>query len=480
MMLRALIEHLDVLDVAGDLDVEVSSIARDSRAVGGTDLFVAIQGNRFDAHDAVPGLSAAAVVVQRSVAVRPGVTVVRVADTRAALAALAAAFHGHPASSLQTVGVTGTNGKTTVCTLVDGAFAALGTVAGRIGTTGACVGGVPLPSSLTTPDPLDLHRLLGQMRDAGAGIVAMEVSSIGLDQRRVAGIAFDVAVFTNLSRDHLDVHGSMAAYAAAKGRLFRELLRDPGGLPRALLFGDDPAWRSVDPPDDRWLYGSDPGHDLYVHDVRLSATSTRFRLRTPMGVAEVDSSVIGRFNVMNLAASVGVLLLLGVELKAAAAGVSAAPGPVGRLEPVEHSGSTTVLVDYAHTPDALAGVLAAVGEVSDGAVWVVFGCGGDRDRGKRPQMGRASLVADRVVITSDNPRSEDPAAIAADILVGAVGDHVQVELDRAAAIALALRGAGPHDVVLLAGKGHETTQDIGGKKLPFDDRVVARRLLEGA
>jgi len=480
MQLRSLLEHLEVRRVQGDLDRPVSGVTRDTRELSAGGVFVAIRGARVDGHDLVDRAArAAAIVVERPIEAPPGPTVVEVADTKRALAGLAAAYHGHPGAAMKVVGVTGTNGKTTVTTLVEEALRGAGVASGRIGTTGTSIGGVWFPSPLTTPEAPQLQATLAKMREAGTVVVAMEVSSVGLSQHRVDGIPFHLGVFTNLSRDHLDFHGDMEAYRLAKARLFAELLRPAGDLPRALLCGDDPAREAIGAPADRWTYGFGETCDLRITGLQEGETGLRFRLRTPVGEGIVHSPLVGTYNAQNLAAAVGCCLAVGLGLPRAVEAVSAIRGVPGRLERVSNDRGLLVLVDYAHTPDALVSALGAVRTVTRGKVWVVFGCGGDRDSGKRPEMGRvAEAGADRVVVTSDNPRSEDPQSIVAAILSGMESGPAHVDPDRRAAIAWALTHAEPGDAVLIAGKGHETTQEIGGIRHPFDDREVARNVLD--
>jgi UDP-N-acetylmuramoyl-L-alanyl-D-glutamate--2,6-diaminopimelate ligase len=462
------------------IDPEIRAITRDSREVGPDVVFVAVRGARVDGHDLVAGMNAAAVVVERPVRAPRGVAVIEVADTRVALARLAAALHGAPSETLPVVGITGTNGKTTIASLLAGALDAVGRPAARAGTLGTSGGGLQTPGSLTTPEAPELMAWLAAMRDRGVTAAAMEVSSIGLSQHRVDGIAFHAAVFTNLTRDHLDFHGTMEAYGAAKARLFRELLRPAGGLPRALLCGEDPAHVLMGAPADRWLYGAGSGMDVALEELRLGSEGIACTVHTPVGSAHVRSPMLGRHNALNLAAAVGAAALLGEDVASVGEALAAVAGVPGRLEVVPNAAGLVVAVDYAHTPDALAIALQASREASSGAVWVVFGCGGDRDAGKRPEMGRvAELGADRVVLTSDNPRSEDPAVILADIRRGMGAAPARVEPDREAAIAWAIGQAAPGDAVLVAGKGHETYQEGANGRLAFDDRVVCRRALGG-
>jgi UDP-N-acetylmuramyl-tripeptide synthetase len=476
MLLTDLLRGLDVLSVDGDPSVLIRSVTRDSREAGDGVVFVAIVGATRDGHDLVAAIQGGVVVVERPVTAAAGVVVVRVASTRLALAPLCAAVHGHPSSSLRVVGVTGTNGKTTVTSLVESAVSSLGVRAARIGTLGSWIAGERIDGSLTTPDAPELQALLARARSAGVDVVAMEASSIGLDQHRVDGIAYHCAVFTNLTRDHLDYHGTMARYEEAKRRLFTDLLRPPGGLPRALVCVDDPAWERVAPAPDRWTYGFSREADVRAED--WNPATGAFTVRTPLGNAAAVTGLIGRHNVQNLLGAIAVCLALGFPLAASVAAVAAAPAARGRLQPVSRVGHPRVFVDYAHTPDAITVAIAAAREACAGALWIVFGCGGDRDPGKRPEMARAAEAADHVVITSDNPRSERPESIIADIVAGCTRPPTLIESERGAAIRATILRASAADVVLLAGKGHETYQEVLGVKQPFDDVDVAQRALE--
>ncbi len=475
----------------GALNRPVAGVSHDSREIGDDWVFVALPGARFDGHDFVPRLpQAAAVVVQREVDAPEGVTVVRVNDTRQALPWLAASFHGHPATSLPVVGVTGTNGKTTATSLASAALRACGLRPGLVGTVAHRVGEDALDAATlvgqasaghhhTTPEAPLLQALLARMAEAGCDAVLMEVSSIGLDARRADAIPFRVAAFTNLTRDHLDYHGDMESYAQAKERLFHELLA-PDGI--ALLNRDDPAWQRFRPQGRRcWTYGIEAG-DLHAREVELSAGGTRARLVTPAGEGTLNLPLVGRHNLSNALCAVGMALGLGLPLDAVLSGLASVPPVAGRLEPVPNRRGIGVFVDYAHTPDALEHVLACLRELAPRRLIAVFGCGGDRDRGKRAPMGRAAWEgSDLAVVTSDNPRSEDPRAIVDQVLTGLPegAEGVEVEVDRRAAIALALARAERGDLVLIAGKGHETTQELAHATIDFDDRAVARELLEG-
>ncbi len=404
-----------------------------------------------------------------------------VRDGRAAAAHAAAAYFADPWERMTLVGVTGTNGKTTTAALLRHLLAADGP-AGYVGTLGM-IGpdGEPIPGGegLTTPGPVDAARWLRAFLDAGVERVAMEVSSHGLHQGRLAAARFDAAVFTNLTRDHLDYHGTVEAYRASKLRLL-EMIK-PGGA--AVLNADDPAWNGVAAADARTVrFGLGGGADVAAEGTRAGEAGMEFTLRTPDGAAEVRLPLFGDFNVSNALAGAAVLWTRGWETERIAGALSTLPQVRGRLERVETPpGAPTVLLDYAHTPDALERALQAVRPLARGRLIVLFGAGGDRDRGKRPEMGRvASANADLAFVTSDNPRTEDPEAIL-DEIEGGMGPAPRVRLsDRREAIRAALTEARPEDMLLLAGKGHETYQIVGTEVRPFDEREVVRELLSGA
>jgi UDP-N-acetylmuramoyl-L-alanyl-D-glutamate--2,6-diaminopimelate ligase len=476
--------------IQGSTARPVAGLTHDSRAVARDWIFVALPGARFDGHDFVPRLTqAAAVVVEREVEAPPGVTVLRVADTRRALPWLAAAFYDHPGRRLPMAGATGTNGKTTATTMASAALLTADRLPGLVGTTGHRVGRQDLSIAdlvgpalaghhHTTPEAPTLQALLAGMADRGCDCALMEVSSIGLHAFRADAIPFRVAAFTNLTRDHLDYHGDMEAYAQAKERLFHELL-DPAGL--ALLNRDDPAWERFRPAGrDTWTYGLEAG-DLHTCGATLTAAGTRARVVTPSGSGELVLPLVGRHNLSNGLCALGMALGLGCPLDAALEGLAQLPPVAGRLEAVPNDRGLGVFVDYAHTPDALESVLRCLRELAPRRLITVFGCGGDRDQGKRAPMGRAAWSgSDLAVVTSDNPRSEDPELIVRQILEGIPSDAsgLAVEVDRAAAIRLALEGAQPGDLVLIAGKGHETYQELAQGTIDFDDRLVARAVLE--
>jgi UDP-N-acetylmuramoyl-L-alanyl-D-glutamate--2,6-diaminopimelate ligase len=464
----------------GDPGVLVLDVAHDVRDVRPGALFFCVPGANVDGHALAPeALAAGAVglVVERWLDV--DVPQVLVGSTRAAMGPVSAFVFGDPATSMTVVGVTGTNGKTTLTYVLESIFRRAGLAPGVIGTTGARIDGAPVALARTTPEAPDLQRLLERMRSGGVRAVAMEVSSHALVYRRAGGIVFDVAMFTNLSQDHLDLHGTMGEYFDAKASLFV-----PECARRGVINADDPWGRRL--RDAATIpvstYGVDPGADVRADDVRVDARGIEF---TVDGIT-VRSRLRGAFNVSNCVGAFAIGRALGIDADVAAAGIADVAGVPGRMEPVDEGQPFLVVVDYAHTPDSILSVLRGARPLTAGRVIVVFGCGGDRDRAKRPLMGAAATSeADLSILTSDNPRSEDPLAIIEEIEGGAkTGDGAyRVEPDRRRAIALAVALARAGDVLVIAGKGHETYQEVGGTLLPFDDRQVAREALaarEGA
>ncbi|WP_437679420.1 UDP-N-acetylmuramoyl-L-alanyl-D-glutamate--2,6-diaminopimelate ligase [Sorangium sp. So ce131] len=478
-------------------DTLVSGVHLDSRKVAAGDIFVARAGARAHGERFIPeavARGARAIVVARgSAADTLGVPRVEVPDVPLALAQAAAVVYGHPTFTLDVVGVTGTNGKTTTAHLVQACVDRCGGRAGIVGTLGYRFGDLDLPASHTSPEADDLARVAAAMVARGATHLVMEVSSIALAAKRADAIRFRVAVFTNLTQDHLDYHGTMDAYAAAKARLFTEL--GPGAAAinvddafgRKLVEMLAPGGPSRPPASTLARYSTQVGAapdaaEIAPVALEHAASGITIRARTPGGEVTLRSPLLGAHNASNLLAALSVAHLLGLDLRDAAAALSAPIQVPGRLERCDTPGEddVIVLVDYAHTPDALARVLASVRALGEGRVLCVFGCGGDRDPLKRPQMGEAvGRAADVAVVTNDNPRSEDPRAIADAILPGLAAGRarVVVELDRARAIERAVLDAAPGDLVLIAGKGHEPYQIIGGVTLPFDDRDEARRAL---
>jgi UDP-N-acetylmuramoyl-L-alanyl-D-glutamate--2,6-diaminopimelate ligase len=465
MMMRELRPLLDALDaprVVGTLPATVTGIAVDSRSATPGGLFVAVRGERVDGHRFLAGAvqnGAAVVVVEHQVDV--AVPQIIVADTRTAISRLADAFYDHPSRAMTVLGVTGTNGKTTTTYLVQHIAEAAGLRCGVIGTLGGQIAGQTWALENTTPLALELHRLLAAMRDAGARAVAMEVSSHALALGRADNVCFHAAALTNVTRDHLDFHGTEARYIAAKRRLF-DL------APQAVLNVDDPVGRTfAGELPAATTYAIDRVAQLRASNIQLQGDGTHF----DVSGLHVEIGLPGRFNVANALAAIGLARAAGIEDEAIVRGLAAARAVPGRMERIGAFGIDAI-VDYAHTPDALANVLRAARETTRGRLIVVFGCGGDRDPGKRVEMGRiAAAAADAVIVTSDNPRGEDPAAIAQAV---AEGIAAEIILDRRSAIRRAINEARAGDTVVVAGKGHETYQIVGEERLPFDDRDEVR------
>jgi UDP-N-acetylmuramoyl-L-alanyl-D-glutamate--2,6-diaminopimelate ligase len=475
-------------DVTGDAAVRVSGVRHDSRAVEPGDLFVARRGLTSDGvrfvADAV-GRGASAVLAARGAvdAAAAQVPVLVVDDPARALAYAASAVYGHPSFALEVVGITGTNGKTTTAHLVRAAIdGAIGQPScGVLGTVGHSFDGWRADAEHTTPEADEVARTMAAMRARGATYVAMEVSSHALELGRVRAVRFRVAALTNLTQDHLDFHGSMATYAAAKARLFTEL--GPGAVVLNVddAFGRDLVAR-VKAPLVRVSARVGADADVVPREAHVDARGIRATVRTPRGDVAIASRLVGAHNLENVLLALGIAQALELDLARAAEALSREPGAPGRLERCDVEGDdVTALVDYAHTPDALARALDAVRAVARGKLWCVFGCGGDRDPTKRGPMGEAvGRRADVAIVTNDNPRTEEPKAIADAVVAGvrATGKEPHVELDRRKAIDFAVRSASEGDVVLVAGKGHEDYQVVGTVKHPFDDRTETRRALE--
>jgi UDP-N-acetylmuramoyl-L-alanyl-D-glutamate--2,6-diaminopimelate ligase len=471
-------------------DIAVRGLSLDSRAVGAGEAFVALQGATAHGISFAPAALArgASVVLAESpsppasfLSALPGdAPVLWLEDLRERAGSIAARFHGEPSRALRLVGVTGTNGKTSTVQLLAQALTHLGATAATIGTLGAGLHGHVVEGERTTPDAIRLQGMLAEFRDAGAGYVAMEVSSHALEQGRVNAVGFRAAVFTNLTRDHLDYHGTMEAYGAAKAKLFAW-----PDLKHAIVNVDDAFGRTLAAS----IEGAAPittGVDSADAQVRATniVTSTagiRFDLVTPWGSATVRTALLGRFNVANLLGVIGTLAALGFEFDAIVSTIAKLEPVAGRMNRLGGDDALPlVVVDYSHTPDSLEQALTNLRAHCDGTLYCVFGCGGDRDAGKRPIMGAiAERLADFAIVTDDNPRSEDGDAIAAAVVAGfADASRAIVVRDRARAIAQAVRAARPGDVVLIAGKGHEPYQEVAGRKLPFDDLIEARKALE--
>lgn len=506
MQLRHLLSKVSsVRQVRGLTDVEITSVCHDSRQAAPGALFVARRGGRTDGHDFLAqaiGRGAVALVVERLEAVVTAategphpVTVVEVGDSRQALADLAAAFYGQPSHRLKVVGVTGTNGKTTTTFLLRHVLEHARLPCGLLGTVRYELGaGVSRPSARTTPESLEVQALLAEMRDAGCRAAVMEVSSHALALDRVRGVAFDAAVWTNLTQDHLDFHRDMAAYFEAKARLFLETL--PASAvgkkrPTAVVNLDDRHGAQLLARLPKGLpvltYGVGANAHFRASNFKTEFAGCSYQLDAQGRSFLVRLPLIGRFNILNSLAALTAAAAVGVPLREAVQALATAPAVPGRVQPVPVKRNFQVYVDYAHTPDALENVLHTLRELRPRRLITVFGCGGDRDRAKRPLMGRAAAaLSDFTIVTSDNPRREDPAAIVRDIEGGfrggngahAGGHSHEVVLDRREAIARAVTLAGPRDIVLIAGKGHEDYQEFADRTVPFDDVLVARQAVE--
>ncbi|MDH7499602.1 MAG: UDP-N-acetylmuramoyl-L-alanyl-D-glutamate--2,6-diaminopimelate ligase [candidate division NC10 bacterium] len=493
MRLKELIEGVDTLHRMGDLEQEIGSIHYDSRQVKRGSLFVAIRGFARDGHAYIRQAvekGAIAIVVQSEHTLPPlssPLTLLQVPDSRLALAQISANFYHHPSRRLRLIGVTGTNGKTTITYLIESIFSEAGNRVGVIGTINYRFGGREVLAERTTPESLDLQRTLWEMAEQGIDPVVMEVSSHSLELKRVEGCEFDLAIFTNLTRDHLDFHGDLDRYGKSKLRLFSGLGRNhhKATRKRALVNLDDPFAQQVlqSTSVEAWSYGLGEDCQIRASRVEYFRTGMQMQIDTPQGTIQVRSPLMGEHNVYNILAAVGAGLWADLAVSQIVKGIGKLERVPGRWERVEAGQRFTVVVDYAHTADALERILKAARGLCKGRVITVFGCGGDRDRGKRPLMGEvAAKYSDYFLITSDNPRSEDPSAILSEIEQGVQraypgkGKYDKM-IDRREAIARAIEMAEEEDLVILAGKGHEAYQILKDRRIPFDDREVARACL---
>lgn len=481
---RALTEGISRYELSGP-DVPITSITADSRQAGPGSVFIAIPGYQTDGHNYIAAaLAAGAVAV---IYQSPGfegsfadAASLRVDDARLATAIVADRFFDHPSGKMNVIAVSGTNGKTTTVTMLDTIFRAAGFTPGTVGTLGATIGDQHLPGDRTTPDAIGLQSVFAQMVDAGVTHAAVEITSHALDLHRAYGTRFAAAVFTNLSQDHLDWHHTMEAYFASKAVLFTDYVRFSSDMRGAVNIDDPWGPRLAELAECEVItYGIQGRADVAAIDAKLSPLGTAFRLSIDGETASLHTPLAGRHNIYNCLAAAAAARAVGLDVPSIVAGLAAVSRIDGRLERVESDTPFTVMVDYAHTPEALQNVLTAVRDLTKSRVICVFGCGGDRDKTKRPKMGAiAAQMSDVVIVTSDNPRSEDPETIIADILAGIERTDVIVEPDRRAAIAAAIELAGPGDVVLLAGKGHETYQEFADGRIDFDDRVVAAEIID--
>lgn len=478
MLLKELLREIDVSRIEGDADKQIDAIYYDSRKVTPNSLFFCIEGFRFDGHDfagEAVAKGAHAVVLHKDVPLPQHVTKVFVEDTRLAMALISRAFYGYPAQDIPIVGVTGTNGKTTVTYLVKSILEEAGKKVGLIGTIANMIGSKVLPAERTTPESMDLQRLFKDMRDEGVNAIVMEVSSHSLSLKRVAGVQFEVGVFTNLTQDHLDFHRTFEEYREAKAKLFLQSRQ-------AAINIDDEAGRMyAERVQGRlWTYGISRAAQVFARDIEITLKGVSFELFLPGESCTVNLNIPGLFSVYNALAAATACHALGVSAGCIKAGLEKVKGVPGRFELLDTGTEYSVIIDYAHTPDGLENVLKTARDFTKGRVITVFGCGGDRDPSKRPIMGEvAGKYSDFCVITSDNPRSEEPMAIIQQIIPGVqktACPYVVIE-DRREAIAYALNHGRPGDVIILAGKGHETYQILKNKVIHFDEREVVAELL---
>jgi UDP-N-acetylmuramoyl-L-alanyl-D-glutamate--2,6-diaminopimelate ligase len=486
MQLKTLAAAIPVRQIIGPLDRTVESIAYDSRRVQRNGLFVALRGEKVDGHEFIGQAieKGATVIVTEREEKHPRATCLVVENTRSALADLGAAFYGMPARRLKLAAVTGTNGKTTTSFLIKHICEKAGLRCGLIGTVRYEIGERVLPAIRTTPESLDLEELLAQIANAGCRAAAMEVSSHALAQERTRGLEWDVAVFTNLPQDHLDFHGTMENYFESKAKLFAQLAQQPKKKkPIAIVNIDDHYGGQLLDRIDKNIsvvtFGMGVRADFRASNYRMEFGGTSYQLDARGKSYLVRVPLIGRFNVANSMAALAAANALGISLREAVLSLSKSPQVPGRLEAVPAKRQFQVFVDYAHTPDALLNVIKALRELEPRRLIVVFGCGGNRDRQKRPLMGEVvDRHADYAIITSDNPRKEDPDSIIAEVETGFRSEHFEKMVDRSAAIGRAIELAQPRDMVLIAGKGHESYQEFADHTVPFDDIQVARRAIE--
>lgn len=465
-------------------DMDIVAIEQDSRCVKEGTLFVCIQGFTVDGHDYIDEAikqGARAIVVEKEI--DASVPTIKVADTKKALAILAATFYGFPTQALQLIGITGTNGKTTTTYVLEKIFQLAKKKTGIIGTIQMKIGEDTYPIKNTTPDALFLQQSFKKMIDEHVDVAMMEVSSHALDLGRVQGCEFDVAIYTNLSQDHLDYHQDMDDYLRAKSLLFSQLGNQytMGNKKFAIINEDDPHSHYLKKSTAQHIltYGCDQQADVMAREISLNVTGTSFVMDTPVGSVTVNSSLIGKFNVYNMLAASAAALSCQIPLQTIKEALESIKGVDGRFESVDAGQSFAVIVDYAHTPDSLENVLKTIREFAKRKVYVVVGCGGDRDRSKRPLMAEVAVrYADHAIFTSDNPRTEDPEQIIEDMITGLKQENFETIVNRKDAIYHAVNLAQANDVILIAGKGHETYQEIHHVRYDFDDRIVAKQAIK--
>jgi UDP-N-acetylmuramoyl-L-alanyl-D-glutamate--2,6-diaminopimelate ligase len=485
MKLQKLLENLHLLVPYQGENLEITSIENDNRKVQKGGLFICIKGYTVDGHDFAESAvenGAAAILAERALSL--DVPVILVKDTTRAMAVLSDAFYGQPTKKLHLIGITGTNGKTTTSHLIEKIFDDTGHKTGLIGTMYTKIADQIIETKNTTPESLTLQKTFHQMVEAGVDTTVMEVSSHALDLGRVHGCDYDVAVFTNLTQDHLDYHKTMDEYKRAKSLLFAQLGNtfEHQNPKFAVLNADDPASEMFKRSTAAHVvtYGIDEKADIKAENIEMTATGTNFDLIVDTEKYQIQMQLIGKFSVYNVLASIAVSLVSGIELNKVIKSIESVTGVAGRFELVNAGQDFTVIVDYAHTPDSLENVLKTIQHLVKNKIYCIVGCGGDRDRTKRPLMAQiACRFASDPIFTSDNPRSEDPLAILKEMEAGVQGKAYKTILDRKEAIETAIRQASEGDVILIAGKGHETYQIIGNVVHDFDDRLIARKAIEG-
>lgn len=484
MKLVNLLKNVPAKEIQGSLDLEINGLSQDSRTVETGNLFLCVKGTKFDGHQYLKQAAekgAVAAVLESMPEDTWGLTCIQVADVSKTIYDLAGTFYGYPDRKLQLIGVVGTNGKTTSTYLIKSILEAAGFSAGLIGTIANLIKDQPLETVNTTPGILDLVKLFAQMSRAGVTHVVMEVSSHSIAQGRVAGLTFSRGLFTNITQDHLDYHGTFEEYLRVKTRFFRDL---PDSAQAIVNAGDPHAATIIKQLSAGVLrYGLEPGIEIRAEKVKITTSGVSFTAVTPRGSVELNLNLTGYFNVYNSLGALGIGISLGIDLPTIKRGLEAITGVPGRFQMVSGSSDFGVIVDYAHTPDGLENILKTGQGLNPKHLLLVFGCGGDRDRSKRPIMGAfAARMADVTIITSDNPRSEEPERIITEIEEGFIKANplakYQVEVDRAAAIKKIIMMAEPGDLVLIAGKGHETYQIFADRTIHFDDREIARAALE--
>jgi UDP-N-acetylmuramoyl-L-alanyl-D-glutamate--2,6-diaminopimelate ligase len=482
--LKDLITNISYRSVKGSSDIEITGLAYDSRKVEAGDLFFCIRGFAADGHTFAGNAEmagAVALIVEEPID-NISLPQVIVEDCRIAMAQLASAYFDFPTAKLKLVGITGTNGKTTTAFMIDAILHTAGIKTGLLGTVEYRIGDETVPVDRTTPESLDMQMLFKKMVDTGVEAAVIEVSSHAIDLSRVAACDFDALVFTNLSQDHLDYHNTIGEYFDVKKKIFDATLQCKT---THIINIDDPYGRKLVRPDrsGQMRYSTKDEAELNAANIELFADGSFFTLNAPAGASEIRIQMPGSYNIYNALGAAGAALALGIDLPVIKGGLEGLTCVPGRFERIDCGQDFSVIVDYAHTPDSLEKVLTAARQLTQGRLITVFGCGGDRDRGKRPLMGKAAVtISDDVVITSDNPRSEAPMGIIEEIVEGVrelKTNNYTIEEDRKQAIERALQGARKGDFVVIAGKGHEQGQEIAGNKIPFDDAKIAREYLKG-